>query len=316
MKFKKILSVGISKTSLDSKYWDEIKKLTNQLILLPENSKDLKTHLKSTDCLLVYFNGVDKTMIDNTPNLKYIGALATGVGKIDSKYAKQKGITVSNIPGYSTESVAELVFAVILEHIREISRAKRESKEGNRSEVGFSAIEIKGKTFGILGLGRIGQRVAKLAESFGAKVLYWSRNRKKKLENKNIQFEDIDKLISKCDFLSIHFALNLETENILDAKRIAKIKKWAVVVNTAPMELVDINALEKRLKKGDITFIFDHTDLGDISEENLRRLQRYKNCITYPVLGYISKEARQTKQEMFIANIKDFLKGKPQNVVN
>lgn len=316
MKFKKILVVGISESALDQNYWNEIKKLTTQLKFLDEDSKDLPDQLKTADGLLVYFNSVDKNMIDQAPNLKYIGALATGVGKIDSAYAKKKGIVVSNIPGYSTESVAELVFVVILEHIREIARAKKESKEGNRSEAGFSATEIKGKKFGVLGLGRIGQRVAQLAAAFGAEVLYWSKSRKKDFENKNIKYEDLDKLIPQCDFLSIHFALNSETEGIMNDKRIAKIKKGAVVVNTAPMELVGIDALEKRLKKGDITFIFDHTDLGDISEKDLKRLQRYKNCVTYPAIGYISQEARENKQEIFVSNLENFLKGKPSNVVN
>lgn len=316
MKFKKILVVGISKTSLDNQYWKEINKLTSQLVLFPEDSNTLSEQLKTAECLLVYFNGVDKTMIDQAPNLKYIGALATGVGKIDTAYASKKGIVVSNIPGYSTESVAEFVFAIVLEHIREIERAKRESREGNRSEAGFKATEIRGKTFGVLGFGRIGQRVAQLAQAFGAKVLYWSIHRKKELENNNIRFEEFNKLIPQCDFLSLHFALNSETEGILHAGRIAKIKKGAVVVNTAPMELVDIDALEKRLKKGDMIFIFDHTDLGDITKENLKRLQEYDNCITYPAIGYISKEARENKQEIFLSNMKSFLNRKPQNIVN
>ena len=317
MKFKKILVVGISEKSLDSNYWQKIKKLTENLIFLKEDSKDLQKQLQMDDCLLVYFNGVDKKMIDSAPNLKYIGALATGVGKIDSEYAKKKDIIISNIPGYATESVAELVFAVILENIREIARAKKESKEGNRDESGFKATEIKGKTFGVLGLGNIGLRVAEIAANgFGANVLYWSRNRKKEVENDHIKYEDLDRLIPRCDFLSIHFALNPETENILNAKRIAKIKKGAILVNTAPHELLDIRALEKRLKSGDITYIFDHTDLGDISEQDLKRLQRYDNVISYPVLGYISKEARERKQEIFFNNIEAFLKGKPQNIVN
>lgn len=317
MKFKKTLVVGISAKSLDQNYWQEIKKLTRNLVFLKEDSEDLEEQLQTTDSLLVFFNGVDKKIIDNAPNLKYIGALATGVGKIDSDYAKKKGIIVSNIPGYATESVAELVFAIILEHIREIARAKKESKEGNRDETGFSATEIKGKTFGVLGLGNIGQRVAEIAANgFGAKVLYWSRNRKKEIESASIHYETLDKLIPQCDFLSLHFALNSETENILNAKRIGSMKNGAILVNTSPHELLDLKALENRLKKGEITYIFDHTDLGDISAENLKRLQKYENAISYPVLGYISKEARGRKQKIFTGNIEAFLKGKPQNVVN
>lgn len=316
MKFNKILVVSIGKKALDGENWDKIKNLTKE-ISFSSGDKDLTEDLKDTDCLLVYFNGVDKEMIDKAPHLKYIGALATGVGKIDSGYARGKGITVSNIPGYATESVAELVFGVILEHIRELARAKEESKEGNRDESGFRATEIKGKTFGILGLGNIGQRVVEIAANgFEANVLYWSKNRKKELENERIKYEDLDKLIPQCDFLSLHFALNKETEGIMNAKRIASLKKGAVLVNTSPHELLDLNALENRLKKGDITYIFDHTDLGDITEENLKKLQKYESAISYPVLGYISKEARERKQAIFIGNIEGFLNSRPQNVVN
>src|SRR3989344_8028279 len=135
MEFKKILVVGIQKPQLDNSTWKSLNSLTEKMVLLSPDSKDITKELKDTDCLLVYFNKADKEMIDAAPNLKYVGALATGVGKIDTKYAASKGIVVTNIPGYSTESVAELVFAVLLENLREIARAKMESKKGNRSEL-------------------------------------------------------------------------------------------------------------------------------------------------------------------------------------
>ncbi|EKE13797.1 MAG: D-3-phosphoglycerate dehydrogenase [uncultured bacterium] len=315
MKFKKILVVGIQKPQLDSSTWKSLYSLTEKIILLSPDSKNITKELKDTDCLLVYFNKADKEMIDNAPNLKYIGALATGVGKIDSKYAVSKKIVITNIPGYSTESVAELVFAVLLENLREISRAKIESKKGNRSELGFSGREIKGKTFGVLGLGRIGARVAKIAKGFGADVYYWSKNRKKLTEKLGIKYSSLNDILKKSDIISIHFALNNQTNNILNKERVNSIKKEAIVINTAPMELINLDALKNRLKSKDITFIFDHTDLGDITEKKLKKLQQYNNCITYPVLGYISNEARVAKQEIFINNIKSFLKGKPINVV-
>lgn len=315
MKFNKILVVGIQKPQLDRSVWESLSSLTGKVVLLSSDSKKINEELKDTDALLVYFNRADKEMIDHAPDLKYIGALATGVGKIDIKYAASKGIIVTNIPGYSTESVAELVFAVLLENLREISRAKIESKKGNRSELGFSAREIKGKSFGVLGLGRIGTRVAQIAKGFGADVHYWSRNRKKSTEKLGIKYSSLNDILKKSDIISIHFALNDQTNNILNKEKVEAIKKGTVVINTAPMELINFDALKNRLKSKDITFIFDHTDLGDISEKNLKELQKYDNCITYPVLGYISNEARIAKQEIFINNIKSFLKGKPVNIV-
>ena len=315
VKFEKILMIGIDEPKLDPEYWKRIDVLAEKRVYLPKDSPDIKKQLADTDCLLTNFGiKVDREDIDSASNLKYIGVLATAYGKIDIDYAKSRGIAVCNIPGYSTEAVAEFVFAIILEHIRELERGKKQAREGNYSEAGFSATEIRNKIFGIFGLGRIGSRVAEIALGFGADVRYWSRNRKKELEMKGAKYEDADILIPKCDFLSLHFAQTKDTENFLNEQRFQKIKKGAIVINAAPMELVDIDALEKRLKNGDITFILDHSD--EMSEENLKRLSKYENYIIYPPIAYITKEARISKQEIFIENIENFLKGTPANKVN
>ncbi len=314
-KFQKILTIGINKSALDSEYWQRIEALAKKIINLAKDEPEIREQLTNTDCLLIGFGvTINKEVIDSAPNLKYIGVLATAYGKVDVDYAKIKGISVCNIPGYATEAVAEFVFAAILDHIREIERGKKQARKGNYSEAGFSAIEIKNKIFGILGLGRIGSRVAEIALGFGADVRYWSINRKKELEARGVKYEDANSLIPKCDFLSLHFAHVKDTEDFLNEKRIQKIKKGAVVINTAPMELVNIGALEKRLKNGDITFVLDHSD--EISQENLKKLSKFKNFIIYPPIAYVTKEARMAKQEIFVENIKNFLKGTPTNQVN
>ena len=314
MKFEKILVTGFDESELDQAFWKRIDALTEKKVFLAKDSPEIKKHLSDTDCLLVKFNPVSREWIDSAPKLKYIGVFGTGYGKIDSTHAKSKGIVVSNIPGYSTESVAEFVFAVLLENIRELERGKNQARQGNYSEAGFSATEIKGKVFGVLGLGRIGNRVAEIALGFGADVRYWSKNRKKEIEPKGIKYEEADSLISNYDFLSLHFALTKETESFLNEKRIQKLKHGAIVVNTAPMELVDVDALEKRLAKGGITFILDHSD--EMGEEDLKRLSKHNSCIIYPPIAYISKEARTAKQEVCVKNIENFLNGSPTNRVN
>lgn len=314
-KFQKILTIGIKEFALDSPYWQRVKVLAEKTMSLAKDSPEIKEQLADTDCLLTGFGiVVDKEIIDSAPNLKYIGVLATAYGKVDVDYTKSKGISVCNIPGYATESVAEFVFAAILDHIRGVEKGKKQAREGNYSEAGFSAIEIKNKIFGILGLGRIGGRVAEIALGFGADVRYWNKDRRKEFEIKGIKYEDVDTLIPQCDFLSIHFAQVKDTENFLNKERIQKIKKGAVVTNTAPMELVDINALAERLNEGDITFILDHSD--EMSQENINKLSKFTNCIIYPPIAYITEEARITKQEIFVGNIENFLKGSPTSQVN
>ncbi|MBI2175427.1 MAG: hypothetical protein HYU35_01705 [Parcubacteria group bacterium] len=314
-KIKKILTIGIGEFALDSAYWQRIKVLAEKIINLPKDSSEIKSELIDTDCLLTGFGIiVNKEIIDSAPGLKYIGVLATAYGKVDVDYAKSKRISVCNIPGYATEAVAEFVFGIILEHVREIERGKKQTREDNYSEAGFSAVEIKNKIFGILGLGRIGSRVAEIALGFGADVRYWNVDRRKEFEIKGVKYEDADILISKCDFLSLHFAQVKDTENFLNKERIQKIKKGAVVINTAPMELVDIDALEKRLVDKDITFILDHSD--EMSSENIKKLSKFENCIIYPPIAYITKEARIAKQEIFVGNIESFLEGSLINQVN
>lgn len=305
MKFKKILITGFDRAALDKTTWKQIEKLTDTIVFRPQ---------KDVDCLLCKFNHVDKEMIDSLPKLKYIGLLATGSATVDCAYAKSKHITVCNIPGYATEAVAEWVFALLLEHVRSIEKAKATGRKGDFSGNGFSASEIKGEKFGIIGLGRIGSRVAEIASAFGAKVIYWSKNRKKNLESKTLVYMPLDTVISTSDFLSLHPNRTKETEGILNAKRIASIKKGAVLINVSPMELIDQTALAKRLRTGDLTFIFDHPD--EMDPKNVAKLAKNPACIIYPPIGFATNEARVIKQKIFVSNLYNFLSGKPKNIVN
>lgn len=311
MKFTKVLIIGIDEAKLGSAYWDRINALTDKKVYLPKDSPEIKENLKDTDCLLVNFGiTVTRTDIDVAPNLKYIGILATAFGKVDVEYANSKGIVVCNLPGYSSESVAEFIIAAILETIRHLEEGKERGRTGNVSEEGISAIEVKDKVFGIIGLGNIGTRVGEIAFGFGAKVKYWSRHKK---DVQNVTYQELDDLISEADFLSLNLAQTPETEKILDMKRFQLFKPGAVVVNTAPMELVDIDGLIERLKKDDITFILDHSD--EMSEQDLNKLLPFTNCIVYPPIAYVSKEAGVSKQEMFTSNIENFVKETPKNTV-
>lgn len=315
MKFKKLLLIGIPETAQEDKHWDKIRKLAEKIIFLDKESPQIRKDLPNTDGVCLAF-GVPFTKedIDATPDLKYIGILATAFGKIDVDYAVKKKIPVCNLAGYSTEAVAEFTLAAILEHARQLEEGKVRGRSGNYSEAGMTAREIKGKIFGVIGLGNIGSRVAELAQGFGADVRYWSRHRKKDFEKRGIKYQDADSLLSQADFISINLAQTKDTEGFLNKKRINSLKRGAVVINTAPMELVDINGLVERLKKNDITFILDHADETD--PEDMKKMSKHKNCIIYPPIAYITNEARVIKQEMFVSNIENFLKGSPTNKVN
>lgn len=309
MKSKKIVCMNFGGHELDDIYWSELDSLTEKRVLAGQN--DLKKH-PETDILLVKLGAkVGKEIIDTLPNLKYVGILGTGYGGIDAAYAAQKGITVTNITDYATAGVAEFTFAILLEHLRDITKAKKQAKEGNYSD-DFSGTEIKGKTFGVIGLGHIGMKTAELAQAFGANVVYWSKNRKSEAEKKGIKYSE--SVLSEADIITINLALNSETENYLNAAKIAKIKNGAIVINPSPMELFDFKALVSRLQKGNITFMFDHSD--EVTKDQLDALKPFENCIIYPPIAYLTKEASKLKKRVYLDNIKNFLAGNPSNKVN
>lgn len=315
-KFKKILMLDFRNKDFNESEWHRISKLCEQKVLLPNDSPNITKELAAADCLTVRLGAtVDKTIIDQAPNLKYIGMFGTGYGRIDTSYAAKKGIAVCNIAGYSREGVAELVFGMILDQIRELERAKSQARKGDYSESSFKGYEIKDKNFGVIGLGRNGSRVAEIAyNGFQAKVSYWSKNRKRVFEKNGIQYSEINTLLKQSDFLSVNIAYTPETKKFFDRQRINLIKPGCVVVTTVQNEVFDLDAVEQRLKKNDITFILDHSD--ELTHEQAKQLSKYKNCILYPPIGYITKEATQAKLGMFVDNLENFLKRNPTNKVN
>lgn len=198
-------------------------------------------------------------------------------------------------------------------YYRDIAKARKQAKEGNYSDE-FTGGEIKAKKFGVIGLGDIGKRTAQLAQAFGADVSYWSRNRKDDIETAGVKYLELDDLLANSDIITLNLAYNPETEGIINADRIVKIKHHAIFINPSPMELVDFPALVERLKKKDIIFMLDHSD--EMTVEQLKTLQPMGNCIVYPAIAYLTREAGELKKHIYIDNIKNLLAGKPSNKVN
>ena len=312
MSFKKIVCLGFTGSELEEQYWQEIDSLAEERVLASNEAE--ATAIPETDALLVKLGAkVGKDLIDKFPNLKYIGMLGTGYGGIDTNYAASKGITVTNIADYATEGVAEFTFGILLEYLRDIAKARMQAKDGNYSD-DFTGGEIKGKKFGVIGLGDIGKRTAQLAQAFGADVCYWSRNRKADVETTSIKYAELDDLLASCDIITLNLALNPETEGIINANRIIAIKHHAIFINPSPMELVDFPALVSRLKEKDIVFMLDHSD--EMTKESLKSLQPLDNVIVYPAIAYITREAGQLKKRIYVDNIRNYLAGEPSNKVD
>lgn len=305
--------MGFIGQELEESYWKELDALANKRVITDQETA-ITEHADADTVLVKLGAKFSKEQIDKFPNLKYIGMLGTGYGGIDSEYAASKGITVTNIADYATEGVAEFTFGILIEWCRGVSRALGMAWDGVYEDDEHPGIEIKGKKFGVIGLGNIGRRTAELAQAFGCDVSYWSRTHKEDAEAKGIKYQELDDLLANSDIITLNLALNSETEGIINADRIAKLKTNTIFINPSPMELVDFDALVGRLNKQEIVFMLDHSD--EMTKEQLEVIKPLNTCKVYPAIAYLTREASQLKKRIYIDNIKNFLEGKPTNKVN
>lgn len=258
----------------------------------------------------------DKDM-DALPELKYIGVLATGYNVVDVEAAKQKGIVVTNIPAYSTRSVAQMVFAHILnitqrvEHYACLNRHGKWSDSADFSYWDTELIELDGKWMGIVGFGNIGQATARIALAFGMKVAVYTSKPQSDLPEGIIKM-DLDQLFSTCDVVSLHCPLTPSTREIVNAKRLNLMKPNAILINTGRGPLVNEQDLADALNEGRIMAAgIDVLSIEPADPSN--PLLSARNCFITPHIAWATKEARTRLMQIAVSNLKEFLNG---NVVN
>ena len=261
-----------------------------------------------------------KSVLEKLPKLKYIGLLSTGYNVVDIEYAKEKNIPVCNVPTYSTLAVAQLTFALILEiynRVALLNDAVHAGEWANSSDFCFwktPLIELGGKTIGIIGFGKIGNAVAKIADAFGMNILCYVPRKKKAPAIKNFKFVSLDELLRGSDIVSLHCPLTPEPEKMVNADFISKMKKNAILINTSRGAAIDEDALAKALKNGDILA----AGVDVLSCEPPRKdnpLLSCDNCIITPHIAWAGYETRQRLVSIVYDNLKSFLDGKVQNNV-
>lgn len=252
--------------------------------------------------------------------LKYVGVLATGYDNVDVATCKSAGITVTNVPGYSTDSVAQLVFALMIELTHHVGEHNRLVQQGEWSRCPdfafwkFPLIELSGKNLGIIGYGKIGKAVAKIAEAFGMKVLVHSRTKPADLAS-SIGFVSLDDLLGQSDFISLHCPLTDQARNMINEQSLAKMKKSAFLINTGRGALIDESALRVALEKETIA----GAAIDVLSKEPPpidHPLIGLPNCIVTPHFGWATREARERLMNVAVNNLKAFFSSKPVNIVN
>lgn len=301
--------------------WDGLRQLGNVTIndRTPYNEADIIKNTGNAEVIFTNKTPLTREILSKLTSVKYIGVLATGYNVVDTKAAREFGITVTNVPAYSTDSVAQMTFALLLElclhpgaHSDGVLRGEWTASK-DFSYWKYPLTELAGKTIGIIGFGRIGQAVAKIASAFGMKVLVHTRTRPAGIEG--ISFVDFDELIRRSDIISLHCPLTDETKEMINRQSIEMMKDGAFLINTSRGLL---------LNEADVAAALNSAKLAGaavdvLSVEPARAdnpLLSARNCIITPHIAWAPKEARCRLMEITVKNLESFLKGQPVNVVN
>ena len=272
------------------------------------------------EAVIVNKTPLDKAVFEACPQIRYVGVLATGYNVIDIKAARERGIPVCNIPTYGTTAVAQMTFALLLEichHVMEHSEAVKKGEWSNNADWCFwkyPLMELSGKKMGIIGFGRIGQAVGKLAKAFGMQVLAYDAHQNE--SGKEIgTYVTLDELLKEADVISLNCPLFPETEGIINEKNIKKMKDGVILINTSRGPLIKEEDLAKALHEGKVyAAACDVVSTEPIRPDN--PLLGCYNSILTPHIAWAPKESRQRLMDVAVANLKAFVEGKWINVVN
>jgi len=280
--------------------------------------------VRAADAEMVLTNKVilDAAVLDALPALRYVGVLATGYNVVDLQAASEHGIIVTNIPAYSTASVAQMVFAHLLNithHVAEhaASVARGEWQTSKDFCYWLSPLqELSGQTFGIVGLGNTGRAAARIAQAMGMQVMAYSSKSAEELAQLGIvKADSYEQLFREADVLSLHCPLTPDTHLLVNAERLAWMKPEAILINTGRGPLIDEQALADALNGGRLAA----AGIDVLTQEAPRKgspLIGARNCYITPHIAWATKAARQRLMQIALENVKAYLSGHPQNVVN
>ncbi|HEY2952790.1 MAG TPA: D-2-hydroxyacid dehydrogenase [Verrucomicrobiae bacterium] len=300
--------------------WDDLKALGECVIHERIAADEVVKYAAEAELILTNKVSLPRDTMARLPKLRYIGVTATGYNIVDAVAARERNVTVTNVPAYGTPSVAQMTFALLLELTQHVGHHAQSVVEGRWTRSADwcywerPLVELDGLTMGIVGLGRIGRAVADLAAAFGMKVVAHRRSRPQS-EPGQIPLLDLDALFRQCDVVSLHCPLTPETKNLVNAARLSLMKPSAFLLNTSRGPLIDEPALAEALNAGRLAGAgLDVLSLEPPPADN--PLLQAKNCLITPHLAWATRAARARLMSAAVANVRAFLMGKPQNVVN
>lgn len=301
--------------------WDKLKSLGDCTIYDRTTPEQMIDRVKDADIVLTNKVCIHAAHFDQLPQLKYIGVMATGFNVIDCEAAKAHNVVVTNIPAYSTNSVAQMVFAHILNIYNRVDHYATEIREQDAwvnskdfSYYNTPLIELFGKKIGIVGLGNTGSATARIAFGFGMEVYAYTSKSQLQLphEVKKVELDDLFRL---CDIVSLHCPLTPSTKNLVNADRLKLMKPSAVLINTSRGPVVNAKDLAEALSNG--TIMAAGVDVLETEPPtNNNPLLKVNNCYITPHIAWATQEARVRLMEIIVGNVKAYLDGNPINVVN
>ncbi|SIO26656.1 D-2-hydroxyacid dehydrogenase [Halodesulfovibrio marinisediminis] len=301
--------------------WTPIEDLLPVTLYEKTEDEDIIQRSKDAEILLTNKTPLTKETLEQLPNLKYIGVLATGYDVVDIKAAAERDIPVTNTPGYANNAVPEHVFALIFECYRQVSLHSQQVKDGEWGKNGqfcfwsTSQRELGGKTIGIIGFGNTGNNVARIANGFGMNILAYAPRPKPMPSYDNFAYAPLKEVLEKSDIITLHCPLTEETKHIINEETLALMKPDAIIINTARGPLLDEPAVAKALNSGKLGGLA----VDVVSEEPIAKDHPFlstPNTFITPHLAWATVEARTALMQIAADNIQAFLDGTPQNVVN
>ncbi len=301
--------------------WNGLKELGDVTVYDRTPAEKILKRSENAEVLFTNKTLLDEEVFRELPGLKYVGILATGYNVADIEAAAKRGIVVTNIPGYSTDSVAQMTFALLLElclHVQRHSDSVMEGKWADSKDFcywDYPLIELAGKTIGIIGFGSIGQKVGDVATALGMNILAAKKHHTDQSHRKNFQWSEIPGVLSHSDVVSVHVPLTPETEGLINSDNLKTMKRSAFLINTSRGPIVAEEDLADALNKG----VIAGAGLDVLSDEpptHDNPLFKAQNCIITPHIAWATKEARERLMTIAVQNLKAFLNGLKVNVVN
>ena len=321
MNTPKIVILDGQRTNPGDLSWAPLEALGELTVWPNSTPEQLAERLAGAEVAVLDKPVITREILEACPELKLIALFATGFNNIDVEAARERGVLVCNAPGYSSNAVSQLAAALLLEICTQVGKHDAAVHSGAWTDNSYfcrvapGLTEIAGKTVGVIGYGGIGQAFGRIMKAMGAELLVYSRHFRPELEDEHIHYVNLNELYARADIISLHCPVNADSRGMIDAAALGKMKDGAILINTSRGALIDEEAVAAALRSGKLRALGqDAFAVEPIRPDN--PLLSTPNTFLTPHIGWAPRETRARLLDIVAANIRCFIEGRPQNVVN